>query len=643
MAYRYTDPDTRTVYRRSGGFGDQQGKTAQFWADEAGTVPIDVGLYSESTPSTPGASTGANTLQVRADQMWPAMWDRVGANPHMWIQVGTVSAPGDLYKVFPDADQLIGALAEELGGLGGASALDVGTTPGTVAAGNDPRLTRVIDPMDPIYGAVGDGSTDDAVAVQAALNAVPAAGGCVLFRPGKTFIIGSHCTVKANTTIIGYGATLKAKSGTNGVRLLYASETTGGVVVQGLTLDLNKSSTTDPAATTAGIGLYFHSSNGFAGHAVRDCVVKNSHPQSPGIRFSTGQSAVTDPDNLSAASFTVENCRFVDCGRAIYASYVTDARIVNNEVVTTSTDAITVSVGARPYIAGNRVSGAGKHGIIVEYVKRAQIAGNSCSGSTQWGISVGGGSTTLAPNLHVAVNGNICIGNGRGGIIVDPTKVGALDTPVKTDVVLAGNVCSFGGLFHGIYLNNVDGSTICGNACNGNPDSGIAVTGRNAAVSGNTCQSNGINGISLYYASGPDHGHHNIGVNNVLGNTVKGYHRSAGLVDIVFAETNPPRVTSVASSTTPTPDIDGTDFFVLSALAAPATFAAPTGTPFDAQDLTFRIKDDGNARTLAWNAAYRAVGVTLPATTSAGKMLYVEFRYNAAAGKWDAISVRQEA
>jgi hypothetical protein len=103
-----------------------------------------------------------------------------------------------------------------------------------------------------------------------------------------------------------------------------------------------------------------------------------------------------------------------------------------------------------------------------------------------------------------------------------------------------------------------------------------------------------------------------------------------------------PRVTSVASSATPAPSSDTDDQYQLTALAANATFAAPTGTPADGQSLIIRIKDNGTARTLAWNAAYRAIGVALPSTTVISKTMYVGMRYNAADSKYDVLAVALE-
>ena len=102
------------------------------------------------------------------------------------------------------------------------------------------------------------------------------------------------------------------------------------------------------------------------------------------------------------------------------------------------------------------------------------------------------------------------------------------------------------------------------------------------------------------------------------------------------------RVTTIASSSTPTPSGDTSDLFTVTALAAGATFAAPTGTPTEGQNLVIRIKDDGTARSLAWNAIYRGIGVTLPTTTVISKTLYVGLKYNNADSKWDVLAVAQE-
>jgi hypothetical protein len=100
-------------------------------------------------------------------------------------------------------------------------------------------------------------------------------------------------------------------------------------------------------------------------------------------------------------------------------------------------------------------------------------------------------------------------------------------------------------------------------------------------------------------------------------------------------------VGSTASDTTITATSDNTSYHV-TALAVDATIAAPTGTPADGHRLLYRIKDNGTERLLTWNAIFRATGTTLPAGTSAGKVMYVGTIYNSQDSKWDVISVTVE-
>lgn len=100
------------------------------------------------------------------------------------------------------------------------------------------------------------------------------------------------------------------------------------------------------------------------------------------------------------------------------------------------------------------------------------------------------------------------------------------------------------------------------------------------------------------------------------------------------------RTTSTTSSATPTPDSTNTDLYCLTALATAPTFAAPTGSPSNGQGLMIRIKDNGTARALAYNAIYRAsTDLALPSTTVINKTLYMGFIYNSTDTKWDLVAV----
>lgn len=103
------------------------------------------------------------------------------------------------------------------------------------------------------------------------------------------------------------------------------------------------------------------------------------------------------------------------------------------------------------------------------------------------------------------------------------------------------------------------------------------------------------------------------------------------------------RVSTEASNATPAIAADTNDIHTITALAAAATFGAPTGTPTQGQKIIYRIKDNGTARALSWNAIYRAMGTALPSTTVVNKTLYLGFIYNSTDSKWDLVASAQEA
>jgi len=103
-----------------------------------------------------------------------------------------------------------------------------------------------------------------------------------------------------------------------------------------------------------------------------------------------------------------------------------------------------------------------------------------------------------------------------------------------------------------------------------------------------------------------------------------------------------PRIGTVTTSATPTPNADTQDQYNVTALAEPCTFGAPTGTPVNGQKLIIRIKPDATPRVIGWNAIYDERGAVLPLITVANKYIYVGFVYNAAATTWDCLAVALE-
>ena len=109
-----------------------------------------------------------------------------------------------------------------------------------------------------------------------------------------------------------------------------------------------------------------------------------------------------------------------------------------------------------------------------------------------------------------------------------------------------------------------------------------------------------------------------------------------------IAELKVPSVQSVASAATVTPAF-GTDLVKVTAQAAALTLANPSGTAIDGFGFVIRIKDDGTVRGISYGTQYRAIGVTLPTTTTIGKTLYLAGIWNVEDTTLDIVAVGQQA
>ena len=100
------------------------------------------------------------------------------------------------------------------------------------------------------------------------------------------------------------------------------------------------------------------------------------------------------------------------------------------------------------------------------------------------------------------------------------------------------------------------------------------------------------------------------------------------------------RVTTEASSATPTINTDNCDIHKITALTVNITNMSTnlTGTPTDGQTLMIQITGTG-ARTITWGTSFESSTVTLPATTVTTARLDVGFIWNTATSKWRCIAV----
>lgn len=100
----------------------------------------------------------------------------------------------------------------------------------------------------------------------------------------------------------------------------------------------------------------------------------------------------------------------------------------------------------------------------------------------------------------------------------------------------------------------------------------------------------------------------------------------------------PPRMTTVATTATLTPNAATQDATAITAQAGALTVAAPTNMPVNGQSLIIRIRDNGTTRAITWNAAYTAFNPTdLRTATVVGKTLLFQFIYNQTESEWQLL------
>ena len=105
-----------------------------------------------------------------------------------------------------------------------------------------------------------------------------------------------------------------------------------------------------------------------------------------------------------------------------------------------------------------------------------------------------------------------------------------------------------------------------------------------------------------------------------------------------------PRVTTEASSATPTINTDNSDMHSITALAVAITSMTTnlSGTPTNGQKLIIRFLDNATGRSITWGASFEDNGQALPTTTVASKLLTVGFIYDTVSSKWGCVAVANE-
>ena len=301
----------------------------------------------------------------------------------------------------------------------------------------DSKLGDVVSVKD--FGAKGDGSTDDAVAIQAAIDSVSSGG--IIFFPKGIYIIGTSLGIRSNNTLVGanrYDSVLKTKAGTD------------------ITL-INDGSGVNTKICITDLGFSGNKANVSAGQIM----------------------------NLwKTEDFLVSNCRIVDSkGDGMIIRQCSYGQIVNNIIVNCDNHGIALTntddtspQGNDIQIVGNSIKNPGASGINVSEQNNVTVTGNSVRHTNTPDIGYAGVRFSNDSTRCVAGN-NAIQGMPRGIFVV--TSAGPYNT-------IDGNVINDSGK-QGILIQAsyqlVTDNTVIDSGKVTNPSAGIELSnGDNASA-----------------------------------------------------------------------------------------------------------------------------------------------------------------
>lgn len=373
------------------------------------------------------------------------------------------------------------------------------------------------------FGAKGDGTTDDTVALQAALSS----GNSVLYFPPGTYNITSSLLINSNTTLIGYGATIKRMAAIDNMMRNNADGVTGlydaneNIKIFGLKIDGNSATYT----TTSTLVAFGHAKD----IVIKDCEIYNI-PIFHGIELNAVERAIVENcylhngtgqellqldlmagfsvfpwfgpyDFTPCRDIIVNGCHFYDAKGGIGSHSGNDPNQHYNIIWSNNTFRNMTSpghaMGAYNYrnltIIGNVVDGcifgisAFKTGAVglTDWV----ISGNSFINATGFGRFI-----TLFELKNITITGNTTETStdsgiflqGIDGFIVSNNTIRNASTSISSDVPAIDIVgCSNGNISNNIALKSASGF-VGSNTIRITTASGYT-TNNNITIEGNTC------------------------------------------------------------------------------------------------------------------------------------------------------------
>lgn len=511
-----SDLNSASSARSNLGLGTLATQSGTFSGSSSGTNTGD------QTISLSGAITGSGTGAITTSFGSGAITNANLANVPTLTLKGRVAAgtgaPTDLTA--SQAKTLLAIAAGDVSGLGGAALLNVGTTAGTVAAGNDSRfmpaggvtgatltkssgvnysVTWLAPQINNVktYGATGDGSTPDQAAINAAIAALPADHGALYFPPGKYRITGglSAISSKSYITIYGEGAEIYNDTGSSGGNIFVFDSSSSNIEIYGLTFSGNST------VRGNGIGIRSYSSYTkihnltFLTGACSDFAI---HVSNSGAAYTTN---VVVSDNLITGPL----------GDGIHVGNANNVLISGNNVTITGDDGIAAvadSTSFPPFqitIVGNQITSPGGLassvsgvGIRIEEANDVLVEANSITSPWENAIEVGRFTSTTAYNARIHVVGNKSYNSTthagpRGAIWMQFCNESSVEGNMIYDPANGAGICVLDFNDMVIRGNTIRGSAIRAIVCDDSTTSNVAANWYGLMVDANIIQWNQSN------------------------------------------------------------------------------------------------------------------------------------------------------
>lgn len=310
------------------------------------------------------------------------------------------------------------------------------------------------------FGAVGDYTADDTAAIQAAIDALPPAGG-IVYIPQGTYKITAPIVLHSGVTLKGAGYTSILKLGNSvNADVIHMSDgtvVTSNIIVKDLMIDGNKANQGSICdgivATTTTNGVYYSKIEN----------VKIINVKNVAIRISQMYRCTITNNYLDTVIY------------GVYGGPVVDCTISNN-----------VFYNMGEVAAGSAIT-------LITTPQYVSVTGNVIYSGKQYGIYMTGGPK------YCVVSGNIIHFTSGNGIFMQGTSV------------LHGYGCTVTGntvydSYHGISLVYTDYSTVTGNTVDKSYEAGVIFTNATYSVmTGNTVKNSStgklspnVGGIGLY-------------------------------------------------------------------------------------------------------------------------------------------------